>query len=268
MKKLLISLLTLIIAAFIATWCLNGIAMKNNTNQFGESGRAFYGSINECINKAYTVGQPQSDKDFRPFLSEKLNLLEFPEVVNIHVAENNGSGDFSWFYFSSDMDKDFREEYCARNGYDITRLDFERYKDYVHPYCVAENFIRRVRVPHSIEGYWQLFLLNSASYVLPKFWHACYDCRDYIFSYEDLKSIEGWSRKPIGLNPAVLFATYDILPSVELTEYGAIVNYCYWTNWGGLIRETVRFEASCGKVSRQEVARKRTLFYYDCGILF
>ncbi len=242
------------------------MTIKHNTNQFGEFGRAFYDSINNEINKPYHNNQSLADMDFRPILSKWLNLLEFPEAVNIHCA--NKSGDTPWFYFCSDMDKDFREEY-SRYGYD-TLLDSESYKKYVHSHYVADKFIRRVVVPHSIEGYWQLLLLKNASYVLAKVWHTCDGRRDCIFSFKDLANIKDSLRNPLDFIPTMLFETYDILPSVELTEDGAIINYCYWEDLGmvRLFRETVKIEVSAANGIHCDILNEELLFIDDSHLPF
>ena len=95
----------------------------------------------------------------------------------------------------------------------------------IWPYITAE---------FSAMAVWQCYLLHIASSsFLPLGWHAIYGERNNIFVPSNLKGLK--------VDCSEYYDDPLVFPSVELTgDNEAIVSCCYWNDWQGLIRETVK----------------------------
>ena len=65
----------------------------------------------------------------------------------------------------------------------------------------------------------------------------------------------------------------DLKPHVEFTKLSrgsseAAISACYWSEWGGLERETYNLKIIDGKVTSYELVDTTTLLEYNCGIMF
>lgn len=180
-------------------------------------------------------------KDYDSFM-RYLTHLSLPGGVSLHVKEctDNGLGDESKLYLKTPESK-----------YELNIWD----------YIKAEN---------SIDGAWDAYFLYIVWHFLPLWWHANYNKRTYLFSKEDADEIQLFygreeelhkikkAIKPLVCDPEV----------IEANKGYFFVCCCYWTNFGGLIKETVRVHISEeGKVSFKEI-EKLTLHKYECGIRF
>jgi hypothetical protein len=116
---------------------------------------------------------------------------------------------------------------------------------------------------NSIAGAWKAYLLFRLKSYLPTFWHAIYETRRYIYRNDELKSIPVIMRDNIDLSEH----GYDITPVVYYDKEKFYVSACYWNDWQGLLRETVRIELTDGKASFEEIDQQ-VLYAYDCQILF
>ncbi len=123
-----------------------------------------------------------------------------------------------------------------------------------------------ISVENSAEGAWNAYLLYNLKYVLPMFWHALYNRRYYLFNPEFTDFIECLQKedtetlrntiKPQVTSPDVIEATGKFY-----------VSCCYFSNFGGLIQETVEISLDLGKASFHTIEQK-TLVEYNCGIMF
>ena len=115
---------------------------------------------------------------------------------------------------------------------------------------------------NSIAGAWAAYLLFCLPSYLPKFWHANYDKRRYFYTNEDVKSIKTM-RKSIDWSNH----SFDVTPAVYYDREKFLVSACYWNDWQGLVRETVRIVMTDGKATCESVDQQ-ALYSYDCKILF
>jgi len=154
----------------------------------------------------------------------------------IHVAEQTGTGDNSYFY----VDKDQR----------------------------TENLFNYLSVNNGLLGVWELYLLMSSSTIMPCFWHGAYNQRRFIFSGEQLAQIDAFNGRDISL----VDKNAELSPSATLVESpgnaGATyeIKCCYWNDWNGLMRETVRITIDQGSVKSYEVVNDFPIYKYDCGM--
>lgn len=126
------------------------------------------------------------------------------------------------------------------------------------------DIFQHIRVDDSLMGAWQALLLSQLWHVLPIFWHGEYDRRRYILTRDDLKQLLSAPRtdrrKPT-------FSSDDYYVTPECVETGQGIYYlswCYWTEWGGLIRETYQVSIRDGKADILYL-HNETLHRYDCG---
>jgi hypothetical protein len=128
------------------------------------------------------------------------------------------------------------------------------------------NIWNYINVEDSKEGAWHAYLLYNLWHVLPLFWHANYDRRNYLFHQSDAKLIECYNREDAERLCSSI-GSFVISPEVVQTKGKYYVSSCYFTNFGGLIQEIIEISLSNGKATFHEIER-RTLFEYQCGILF
>ena len=173
-----------------------------------------------------------------------LSELKFNDELCIQYAnldESDDYGDVSYLYFKSDQG-------CA---YD------------------PNGFFTHIQAECTTASAWYIYLLTSATYLLPTFWHGEYVRREYILCEQDLKNIRGFYGNRIfdRLDISPILESYDILPRVELEGNIAYVTCCYWNNWKGLIREhkIIHFFPD-GTVRIDEKGIEEMLYRYHCGI--
>ena len=190
---------------------------------------------------AQTLVEKIKKKDYDSFM-RYLTHLSLPSGVSLHVREctDNGLGDESKLYVKT-----------PRSKFKLEIWDY-------------------IRAEISIDGAWDAYFLYIVWHFLPLWWHANYNKRTYLFSKEDADEIQLFYGREEEL-PKIKKAIKPLICDPEVIEANKgyfFVCCCYWTNFGGLIRETVRVHISKeGKVSFT-VDAKLTLYQYECGIRF
>lgn len=123
-----------------------------------------------------------------------------------------------------------------------------------------------INVEDSCEGAWEAYMLKNLWHVLPLWWHANYDRRTYIFSKDDFGNIEPHHKEQ---KKMILDAIrqFNCEPIVVKTNGKYYVSCCYWSDFGGLIQETVEIAINKNKASFIDIDN-HTLFKYNCGILY
>ena len=131
------------------------------------------------------------------------------------------------------------------------------------------GFWKFISCEASSAGAWQMYLLYNLWHYLPLFWHANYERRWYIYTDEQLKKCvklndEDHGEPLEGFDPD----KYDISPLIWEEDGTYHVSACYWTNFGGLIRE--EFKIAVGEKAHvySRPVSHRTLYRYECGICY
>ncbi len=190
---------------------------------------------------AQTLVGKINEKDYDSFM-QYLDHLSLPEGASLHVEEcsHEGHGDESKLFVETSEGE----------------IDFN-----IWDYIKADN---------SIDGAWEAFFLSKAKHILPLWWHANYNSRTYMYSKEDTDSIQLFSKSKeqlpiIQRNVKRLISAPEVVDAANGKYY---VRCCYWTNFGGLIKETVQVLISAeGKVSFNDI-EGTTLYHYKCGVFF
>ena len=169
--------------------------------------------------------------------------MTFNGILKIYFAQENvGIGDNSWFYIDT--------------GHSIKALK-------------KRVLIEKVGAACSEMSAWQIYLLTTASTILPAFWHGNYRNRQYVFSKSDISNLSGFFDENIFSKVDVSNIADDILPGVELIGNKAKVRCCYWNDWKGLVRETVSINFNDRKrIHINKEIESEILYKYDCGIRF
>jgi len=63
------------------------------------------------------------------------------------------------------------------------------------------------------------------------------------------------------------FSNCELAPRVYRTGDYYFISVCYWSEFGGLIREYVELRLDNGKLSEFVNFRNDTIYKYDCGFL-
>lgn len=212
------------------------VRLIKESNEYGWIGRAFHRYLKSLHEE--TMPPDGYNHDVLSILDE----LTFNGILKIHFAQHVGRGDNSWFYI-----------------------------DIGHSTKALENrlLIEKVAAECSEMSAWQIYLLTTASTVLPAFWHGDYENRQYVFSKSDISNLPGFYRENIFSKVDVSNIADDILPEVELVGNMAKVRCCYWNDWKGLVRETVSINFNDRTNIRiNEEIESEILYKYDCGIRF
>ena len=146
---------------------------------------------------------------------------------------------------------------------------------------LSKNFLDFVIVDDSPLGALQVYFLSKLWHYLPMYWHGYYDRRFSVFSKDDLLKIKVRSRKTRGERPLKPSDIYeegndlpeealacDVTPKVTRYEDKYYVSCCYWSEFGGLIRELVEIKIENNKVIEFLDANREVLYRYHCGIMY
>lgn len=211
---------------------------KINENE--EEGSHDFQSFLASVKSAYSTNfytHMQKEENY-PLILKLLYKLTLPERAKLHVekCKQQGSGDTSKLFVET-----------PEGAYD---------------YCIWDH----ISVECSKEGAWNAYILYNLWHVLPMFWHALYDRRYYLFEAEYTQFVDFLNKEdtePIRQAMKPLFTSPDVVE----TNGKFYVSCCYFTNFGGLIQETIEITIANGKASFHEIERK-TLLEYQCGIMF
>ena len=119
-----------------------------------------------------------------------------------------------------------------------------------------------ISVKNSELGAWSYYLLMSSEYYLPLWDHANYIARKFIISKWNWIILRHKYSGSDTLKPYVNFnKTSD-------TSSESIISACYWSDWGGLFRETFRVVITDNHVTTFELINDECLLEYNCGIMF
>lgn len=190
---------------------------------------------------AQTLVDKIKEKDFDSFM-QYLDHLTLPKGASLHVEEcrQEGMGDESRLFVET-----------PEGAYDLNIWDY-------------------IKVENNIDGAWDAYFLSKVWHILPLWWHANYDRRTYIYSKEDADSIQlfaGREGELLKIQRAIkqFICEPEVIEAANGKYY---VRCCYWTDFGGLIKETVEVLISAeGKVSFKDI-EQNTLYQYECGIMF
>lgn len=123
-----------------------------------------------------------------------------------------------------------------------------------------------INVEDTCEGAWEAYMLKKLWHVLPLWWHANYDRRTYIFSKDDFVKLEPYHKEQ---KKMIMEAIKEINcePIIVKTSGKYYVCCCYWSDFGGLMQETVEITINNNKASFIDIDN-HSLYEYNCGILF
>ena len=125
-----------------------------------------------------------------------------------------------------------------------------------------------IKAENTIDGAWQAYLLYKLWHTLPLFWHANYDRRTYLYSKGDEISIDPWRiEDTVHIRGVVnsLFVNPDVVKGQNNKYY---ISCCYWSDFEGLIKEITEVSISHDNLVVIKDISKRTLYKYNCGIIF
>lgn len=217
--------------------------LVDKLNDFSLSGIEIHDIITNSIVKTKDI----KDKG-ELFNRAKALSLKPGYKLGLHIADENTPdiGDESYFFL-----------------YDNSGAEHKIYKSRINPEDVDTSLIE---VAPTAMGAWQLYLLITSPTIMPVFWHGGYNVRKFIFSVDDLKSIE-----PIqNLDFTILNQDGLLLPVVTVSKDGSAADiYCtYWNDWKGLVREHVCIMFNADGTANYGNPDEFCFYHYDCGICF
>lgn len=155
-------------------------------------------------------------------------------------------------------------------GGEISRLNVRHPDGKLHE-CVFDV----VRFEDSIMGAWQAFLLHQTwRYLLPLIWHGNRYRRDYVYEKEDIRKLTMGADKHswmCGRLKAITSRDADAVsftPELHKANGKYYVSCCYWTDWGGLIREHAELTMREGLLDEFVSFYDETIWPHKCGVIF
>lgn len=130
-----------------------------------------------------------------------------------------------------------------------------------------EKIFEHLIVEQSAMGAWQAYLLYNLWHVLPLFWHGNYHARDYIFSKEDVENISTYNQEDKARIIKIM-SNFDFSPDVREKDCKYYISCCFFSNFKGLVREYYELTFEKNKVTKILNIADKTLFEYNCGIMF
>lgn len=143
-------------------------------------------------------------------------------------------------------------------------------------HSTLENIFDFLAFENSVMGAWQVFLLCTVQHCLPKWWHANYDYRSYLFSKEDFKYAKNFGGEGLPFSQEYI-ENLDVSPEIYFNNNLYYISCCFWAPFKGLCR--AYFEISFRNDYRKPVGERygrpaidcfriNTLYNYVCPILF
>lgn len=230
---------------------------EEKQNVFSNMGYAFLEAIKKVV-------KDKKHKD-KSYLFETLDALSLEDgyALGLKLAEDVGMGDESYFYtYIINENKVLKPEPPIPQGiYDKDEKKEEEDIDVWEEGAIP----RHINVERTALGIWQAYLLSIAPTVMPTFWHGGYIRRTYIFSHKDLEGIDELRFN----DKAPLFGIKDVVsPKVKIRGEEGTIECCFWSEWGGLYRETLKIIYANNTVLSIKRIKEEVLYEYDCGICF
>ncbi len=135
------------------------------------------------------------------------------------------------------------------------------------PWCdVYYDIWNYINVEDSFKGAWCVFLLCKAKHVLPLFGHANYNRRHYIFDSESCSTMRLLNKKDSAAIQQICEAKFTS-PEVVKADGRYYVSCCYWSDFQGLVKETIEISIIKGRAQFKDL-KSEIIITYDCGIRF
>lgn len=226
------------------TGSVNTRALKNNAENLNELGD---------MASNITAGLNEFDYKNASDLKEVSQLFSELKIKDGYVLD----------YFEAGDDMGARcIPYCHKiNKAGVsTRVPYNKIEEFVP---VLEFF----EVPFTEEGILQAWLLDNLSIFMHKLWHGLYGNRDFVFTDEDFENLKENVTNIDVANALQAIEPESIYPSVKIGRNAALLTLAYWSNWRGLIKESVTAERD-GESVIFGTPETVTLVKYNCGIKF
>ena len=116
---------------------------------------------------------------------------------------------------------------------------------------------KHLNVEDSIEGAWQAFLLRS-------FLDKINSIKlFYIFSNDDVNSIKTFRNEDL----SNYLLSHDITPYIGKYNSKYFISYCFFSQWGGLIRQNIEISITNNQIASYRVFQGISLYRYECGFM-
>lgn len=220
------------------------ILCEEEQNEFSKVGYSYIEALGKMVK--------DEDNENKSYLFDTLNALSLEDGydLGLRLPSYRGMGDESELYtYQHGKDKKKKEEDGIFNPFQ------EEDK------CTFEH----IKVKRTSMGIWQGYLFSIAPTLLPTFWHGGYIRRKYIFSHKDLERI----RILYPQEKAPLYGIKDVVsPKVKMRGAEGTIECCYWNEWQGLVRETLKVTYANDTIMSIERTKEEVLYEYNCGICF
>jgi hypothetical protein len=227
---------------------------EEKQNVFSNMGHSFLEAIKKVV-------KDKKHKD-KSYLFETLDALSLKDgyALGLKLAEDVGMGDESYFYTYP-----IKNSKVLKPEPPIPTEIFDDNEEEEIEVWEKGPIPGHINVKRTALGIWQAYLFSIAPTVMPTFWHGGYIRRTYIFSHKDLEGIDELRFN----DKAPLFGIKDVVsPKVKIRGEEGTIECCYWSEWGGLYRDTLKIIYANNTVLSIKSIKEEVLYEYDCGICF
>lgn len=232
--------------------------MMDQTEQLVKTGIAYIEAVNKLkencpedvqyIQSILNCVRPEPDYHLGIFIEEPP-----------HFGSVTHRCDQSWFHcYQGNVQPIMRRPYDSRNTLDCDNDNM------LYLRCTFGLFNHLIIEPSEM-GAWQAYLLAVSKTIIPFSGKLYYTKRKIIFCHEQLHEMcSSYPDEYVGLCDLDV----DLSPKVSLLEKEADISCCFWTDWGGLIREDVKIKFTDDNKVNIGIFNHNKLFDYDIGIRY
>lgn len=198
------------------------------------------------------------------FILPQLPLLQIRKGYVLD-AFKKGIYDFGWEYHL----------FCYKKSYPIFKIleerkmkkfvkqihDKDEKKSVIQSTDVDTSILPYFTIPFTEEGIIQAWLLNNCSEFMPRFWHACYSDKTFMFDIGRVQQVGHICEKVNDLN------IRSLLPSINMIGQEAFLEYAYWNDQSGLAKVKMKAMKVGDSVEFKE-AENTIIVPYNCGTTF
>lgn len=227
----------------------------NQTEQLIEVGRAYIDALNK-LDEDHPEGVTN--------IIDILNCVHPDPGYHLGIYIEEPPTDFhgcqqSWFHCYQGNEEPF-----MRRPYSSEKWEDGDSENMLFLRFTFEMFLR-LSIDPTHMGIWQAYLLCISKTVLPFSDRMYYTKRELIFQREQLKDISSLEKSEI---EELYNLKIDLFPKVTMDGNKAVVSCCFWSDWGGLFRESVEIKfLGNGKLIIGNFIDEN-YYKYDFGVYF
>lgn len=239
----------------------------------------YYQHIKHEMNKEYSKPDNEYTLKYAEYAETLENIYETYDYDRDKLLKNDIRGRITQALDKTSIDENLKLFISLpQEGYDgmahFQIIDSDENIEEEKLYWIEDYHWDNIKVEPSAMGAWQMYLLMNSCNMGPLYGHSCYS--DITFYHADRKNFEknvyqfGYgNEKPKSLKKALDNVEYH-QPIVIYDDSLKVADVfvMFWSDWGGLIDDSVRVEFLHDGTATCKRGKPKILIEYDCGVEF